>query len=147
MPVLRQRLPTHTLRAVVSPGRTLQLTLRYEAGEKPLRAFVSFSIEQRPIERWRRQRERQKSNRFRLEKQELCKCISLFCTFLCRHGTTKRRKCLVSITFCGRIVHGIGATFAPGRVHSGSRAVNPRRIQVLRIDRGGMVDDVITHGT
>ena len=27
------------------------------------------------------------------------------------------------------------------------RAVNPRSIQILRIDRGGIVDDVITHGT
>ena len=27
------------------------------------------------------------------------------------------------------------------------RAVNPRRIQVVRIDRGGMVDDVITYST
>ena len=38
--------------------------------------------------RRRRQRERQKSNRFRLAKQQLCTCITLFCTFLCRHCTT-----------------------------------------------------------
>ena len=38
--------------------------------------------------RRRRQRERQKSNWFRLAKQQLCTCITLFCTFLCRHCTT-----------------------------------------------------------
>ena len=38
--------------------------------------------------RRRRQRGRQKSNRFRLAKQQLCTCITLFCTFLCRHCTT-----------------------------------------------------------
>ena len=37
----------------------------------------------------RRQRERQKSNRFRLAKQLHCTCIPLFCTFLCRHCTNK----------------------------------------------------------
>ena len=37
--------------------------------------------------RQRRQRERQKTNRFRLVKQQLCTCITLFCTFLCRHCT------------------------------------------------------------
>ena len=61
-----------------------------------------------------------KSNRFRLEKQELWKCITLFCTFLCRHCTTTTRKCLVPITFCGGIVHDTGVTFAPGWVYSGS---------------------------
>ena len=38
--------------------------------------------------RRRRQRERQKSNRFKLAKQQLCTCITLFCTFLCRRCTT-----------------------------------------------------------
>ena len=44
--------------------------------------------------RRRRQRERQKSNRFRLTKQQLYVCITLFCTFLCRH-----------CTFCGESEH------------------------------------------
>ena len=35
-------------------------------------------------QRRRRQRERQKSNRFILAKQQLCTCITLFCTFLSR---------------------------------------------------------------
>ena len=38
--------------------------------------------------RRRRQRERQKSNRFGLAKQQLCTCITLFCTFLSRRCTT-----------------------------------------------------------
>ena len=29
-----------------------------------------------------------KINRFRLAKQQLCTCITLFCTFPCRHYTT-----------------------------------------------------------
>ena len=39
----------------------------------------------------RRQRKRQKSNRFSLAKQQLCTCITLFCTFLCRHCTNTTR--------------------------------------------------------
>ena len=35
------------------------------------------------------------SNRFRLAKQQLCTCITLFCTFLCRHCTTTTWKCLI----------------------------------------------------
>ena len=35
--------------------------------------------------RRRRQREGQKTNRIRLTKQQLCECITLFCTLLCRH--------------------------------------------------------------
>ena len=38
--------------------------------------------------RRRRQWKRWKSNRFRLAKQQLCTCITLFFTFLCRHCTT-----------------------------------------------------------
>ena len=38
--------------------------------------------------RRRRQRERQKSNRFRLAKQQLCTCVTLFCTFLSRRCRT-----------------------------------------------------------
>ena len=29
-------------------------------------------------------------------KQQLCTCITLFCTFLCRHCTTTTGKCLIS---------------------------------------------------
>ena len=46
--------------------------------------------------RGRRQQERQKSNWFRLAKQQLCTCITPFCTFLCRRCTTTTWKCLIS---------------------------------------------------
>ena len=46
--------------------------------------------------RRRRQRERQKSNWLRLVKQQLCTCITLFYTFLCRRCTTTTWKCLIS---------------------------------------------------
>ena len=45
--------------------------------------------------RRRRQREQQKSNRLRLAKQQLCTCITLFCTFLCCRCTTTKWKCLI----------------------------------------------------
>jgi len=48
------------------------------------------------IRRRRRQRELQINNRLRLAKQQLCTCITLFCTFLWRHCTTTMRKCLIS---------------------------------------------------
>ena len=44
----------------------------------------------------RQQQERQKSNRFRLAKQQLCTCITLFCTFLCRRCTSTAWKYLNS---------------------------------------------------
>ena len=37
-----------------------------------------------------------KINRFRLAKQQLCTCITLFCTFPCRHCTTTTWNCLIS---------------------------------------------------
>ena len=39
---------------------------------------------------------RKKSERFRLAKQQLCACITLFCTFLCPHSTTETWKDLIS---------------------------------------------------
>ena len=46
--------------------------------------------------RRRCEQERQKSNKFRLAKQQLFTCITLFCTFLCRHCTTTTWKCVIS---------------------------------------------------
>ena len=46
--------------------------------------------------RRRQQQERQKSNRFRSARQELCTCITLFCTFLCRRCTSTTWKYLNS---------------------------------------------------
>ena len=70
-------------------------------GWKRLHCSSRFAQSDRAIKelkqwRRRRQRERQKSNRFRLAKQQLCTCITLFCTFLSRHYTTTTRKCLIS---------------------------------------------------
>ena len=39
---------------------------------------------------------KKKSNWFRLTKQRLCTCITLFCTFLSRRCTTTTWKCLIS---------------------------------------------------
>ena len=49
------------------------------------------------LSRRRRQRERQKSNWFRLAKQQLCTCITLFSTFLCRQCTTTTWNFLISL--------------------------------------------------
>ena len=61
--------------------------------KRPRRGRDNRELKQR---RRRRQRERQKSNRFRLAKQQLCTCITLFCTFLCRRCTTTTWMCLIS---------------------------------------------------
>ena len=47
----------------------------------------------------RRQRERQKSNRFRQTKQQLCTCITVFCTLICRRCTSTTLNCLISRFF------------------------------------------------
>ena len=52
-----------------------------------------------PKQRQRRRRlqlEQQKSNRCIVAKHQLCTCIKLFCTFLCRHCTTTTFECLIS---------------------------------------------------
>ena len=71
--------------------------------------------------RRRRQRERQKSNRFRLAKKQLCTCITLFCSFLCRHCMATSRAylntqkyglfCSLNFTFCGGREHNTTALF------------------------------------
>ena len=68
-------------------------------------AFLPFSLPSSllklPIreftQRWRRRQQgRQKGERFRLAKQQLCKSITLFCTFLYRHCTTTTWNCQIS---------------------------------------------------
>ena len=66
------------------------------------RSLPVYSFRELKQRRRRRQRERQKSNRIRLAKQQLCTCITLFCTFLCRCFTTTTLKCLIS-----RFVEGV----------------------------------------
>ena len=65
---------SRSLGCLDAPGSTAQLE-----------AEATGKLKQR---RRRRQREGQKSNRFRLAKQQLCTCITLFDTFLCRRCTT-----------------------------------------------------------
>ena len=63
------------------------------ASTAQLEAEATRELKQR---RRRRQRERQRSSRFRLVKQQLCTCITLFDTFLCRRCTSTTWKCLNS---------------------------------------------------
>ena len=56
--------------------------------------LLSYVTREFTRRRRRRQRERQNINGFRLAKQQLCTCITLFCTFLCRRYTT------TTFTFC-----------------------------------------------
>ena len=57
-------------------------------------SLSSLSILNRELkQRWRQsQRERQKSSELRLAKQQLGTCITLFCTFLCRHCVRLRHE-------------------------------------------------------
>ena len=57
-----------------------------KASQRPILECSRKLKQRRRRRRW--QQERQKSNRFRLAKQQLCTCITLFSTFLCRHCTT-----------------------------------------------------------
>ena len=61
-----------------------------------LRSSLLVIIRKFTQRRRRRPRKRQKSNRFRQAKQQLCTCITLFCTFLCRRCTTTSWNCLIS---------------------------------------------------
>ena len=56
----------------------------------------SSNIRELKQQQSRRQRERQKRNRFRSAKQQLYTCITLFCTFLYRRGTTTTWPFLIS---------------------------------------------------
>ena len=80
-----------TLRAVVSPGRTQRFY-----GKETMRVQVMTTTREFTQRRQRRQRERQKSSRFTQAKQQLCTCITLFCTSLCRRRRLQRKNCLIS---------------------------------------------------
>ena len=56
-----------------------------------LRLVNNFFVNIREL----KQREQQKSNEFRLAKQQLCTCMTRFCTFLCRRCMTVTWKCLL----------------------------------------------------
>ena len=76
-----ERSQIHFLSDVVVAVASLDLKV-------PIREFTQ--------RRRRPQRERHKSNRFTQGKQQLCTCITLFCTFLCRRCTTATWNCLFS---------------------------------------------------
>ena len=76
-------------------GKWSEMHLVYGVVSLPIVQHVQ-SVCFRRLERRRRHLERQKSNRFRLAKQQLCTCITLFCTFLCRRCTTTTWNCLIS---------------------------------------------------
>ena len=61
------------------------------------RVLVTRELKQ---QRRRRQRDRQKSNMFRLAKQQLCTCNTLVCTFHCRRSTTTTDVKVPYFTFC-----------------------------------------------
>ena len=87
------------------PG-ALHLAKQKERQLQSGREFSGRNGKELKQRRRRRQRERQKSNRFRSAEQQLCTCITLFCTFLCRRCTTTTWKCLNS-----RFVEGGNTTF------------------------------------
>ena len=62
---------------------------------KPSSTFTTIVRELKQRRRWRH-RERQKSNRSILTKQQLCTCIARLCTFLCRRCATSTWNCLNS---------------------------------------------------
>ena len=79
-----------TIALILSESRETKLEMTRMDGVQVQRAG-----ELKQPRRWR-QRVRQKSKRFRQGKQQLCTCITLFCTFLCRRCTTTTWKCLIS---------------------------------------------------
>ena len=64
-----------------------------EAVKWPTRRFISGNLSNDDSDG---NKNGKKSNRFRLAKQQLFTCITLFCTFLCRRCTTTTWKCLFS---------------------------------------------------
>ena len=67
-------------------------------GRPKLSELCAFPNENRDlkIRRQSRRRDTSKSNRFRLAKQQLCTCITLFCTIVCHYCTTTTWKCIIS---------------------------------------------------
>ena len=59
-------------------------------------AFSTVHIRDFKIQRLGRQRKRKKIKRLNKQWQQLCTCITLFCTFLSRFCTNTTLKCLIS---------------------------------------------------
>ena len=60
-------------------------------------AFLTVHIRDFKIQRLGWQRQRKKINGFNKQRQQLCPCITLFCSFLSRFCTTTTLKCLFSL--------------------------------------------------
>ena len=68
-----------------------------------------------------------KNKRFRLAKQQLCKCITFFCTFVCRHRTTTTWKCIIS-RFVGNVNTGQRLPFSFSELWYSPSEFNSRKI-------------------
>ena len=79
--------------------------------------------------RQRRQRGRQKSNRFYYAKQQLCTCITLFCTFLYRPCTTTTWKCLIA-SFIEDVNKWRRISFSLSKLEGGPQEINSREIRL-----------------
>ena len=79
-------------------------------------------------QRRRRQRGRQKSSCFKLAKQQLCKCITLFCTFLCRICTTTTWNCLILLF--REEVNKRRRTYSLSKLEYGSYKFNSRSVRL-----------------
>ena len=91
--------PHHLLKISKLGGIWIQLLgLLIENLKKVITDTLVNWCELRELKEWLqwRQQEQQKSSRFRLAKQQLCMCIMLFCTFLCRRCTNTMWTCISS---------------------------------------------------
>ena len=77
----------------------------------------------------RRQRERQKKKRIILEKQQLCTCSTLFCTFLCRHCTTATWNSL-KWRFMEDVNTRLQISLSPSKLGGGPQEFNSRQIHL-----------------
>ena len=77
----------------------------------------------------RRQRGRQKCNRFRLAKQQLCTWIMLFCTFLYRPCTATTWKCLIA-SFIEDVNKRRRISFSLSKLECGPQEINFREIRL-----------------
>ena len=81
---------------------------------------------------WRRQRHRgrQKSNWFGLAKQPLCRCITLFSTFLCCLCTTTTWKCLISRFMEDAVNEWPQSFLSLSKLEGGPQGINFREIRL-----------------
>ena len=88
-------------------GRRLFSSWNIQMDSKALHASLfCFGLSGRKeMVRWRQQPSKnvkKKKQSVNKAKQQLCTCITLFCTFRCRHRTTATCKCVISTFHGGR---------------------------------------------